>query len=99
MNSLLHSANKSAQAVATLGIVLLPSLPLLAQPLPPAEQSPVNISRSRTVPDPNPPQIDFNYGIGTVRLENTYGREDDIGRVLAREWGTLKAEFPDSAPE
>jgi carbonic anhydrase len=24
---------------------------------------------------------------------------DDIGRVLAREWGTLKADFPDSAPE
>ena len=34
-----------------------------------------------------------------MRLENTYGRVDDIGRVLAREWGTLKADFPDSAPE
>jgi carbonic anhydrase len=81
-----------------LGIGLLPSLPLLAQPIPPKEQSPVNISRSSTVPNPNSPQIDFNYGIVNVTLKNTYGNMDETGRFLAREWGTLKASFG-SGPE
>ena len=96
MNSRQQSPRKSVKLVATLGIGLLPSLPLLAQltPIPPIEQSPVNISRSSTVPISNPPQIDFNYGIVNLTLENTYGKEDEAGRVLAREWGTLKATFP-----
>jgi hypothetical protein len=55
MYSLPQSPRKSVKLVATLGIGLLPSLPLLAQP---TEQSPVNISRSGTVRDPNPPLID-----------------------------------------
>jgi carbonic anhydrase len=82
--------------LATLGIALLPSLPLWSQtvPIPPTEQSPVNISRSSTVPIPNPPQIDFNYGVANVTLKNTYGKTDETSsRFLAREWGTLKATF------
>ena len=105
MNSLPQSPRKSAKLLAMLGIGLLPSLPLLAQPIPipPSEQSPVNISRSSTVPIPNPPQIDFNYGIVNVTLKNTYGKEDETSsRFLAREWGTLKASKPfglGAAPE
>src|SRR5260370_20902033 len=93
MNSLPQSPRKSAKPVAALVIGLLLSLPLLAQP---TEQSPVGISRSSTVRDPNPPQIDFNYGIANVTLKNTYGSKDETspGRVLAQEWGTLKASFP-----
>jgi carbonic anhydrase len=96
MNSGQQSPKNTAKLVTTLGIGLLPSLPLLAQlaPTPPIEQSPVNISRSSTVPISNPPQIDFNYGIVNVTLQNTYGKEDEAGRVLAREWGTSKATFP-----
>jgi carbonic anhydrase len=85
-----------------LGIGLLPGLPLLGQPgpMPPTAQSPVNISRGSTVPNPNPPQIDFNYGIANVKLENTYGKTDEDDRFLAREWGTLKATFGSGpAPE
>jgi carbonic anhydrase len=67
----------------------------LAQP---TEQSPIAISRSSTVRDPNPPQIDFNYGIVNVKLTNTYGNKDETGRVLAQEWGALKA-YPDAGPE
>ena len=87
MNCLPQSPRISAKFVATLGIGLLLSLPLLAQP---TEQSPVAISRSTTVRDPSPPQIDFNYGIVNVKLTNTYGNKDETGRVLAQEWGTLK---------
>ena len=96
MNSGQQSPKKSAKFVATLAIGLLPSFTLFAQltPTPPIEQSPVNISRSSTVPISNPPHIDFNYGIVNVTLENTYGKEDEASRVLAREWGTLKATFP-----
>src|SRR5215471_5367696 len=94
MNSLSQSPRKSAKLIATVGIFLLPSLSLLAQPVRFIEQSPVNISRSSTVPISNPPTIDFNYGIVNVNLDNTYGKKDDIGRYLAREWGTLKATFP-----
>jgi carbonic anhydrase len=85
---------KSARLFATVGICLLPGLSLLAQPIPPTQQSPVNISLSSTVPSPNPVQIDFNYGVPTLSLGNTYGKEDETGRFLAREWGTLKATFP-----
>jgi carbonic anhydrase len=95
MNCLPQSPRKSAKLVATLGIGLLLSLPLLAQP---TEQSPIAISRSSTVRDPNPPQIDFNYGIVNVKLTNTYGNKDETGRVLAQEWGALKA-YPDAGPE
>ena len=79
MNSLPQSPRKSAKLLAMLGIGLLPSLPLLAQPIPipPSEQSPVNISRSSTLPIPNPPRIDFSYGIVNVTLKNTYGKEDE----------------------
>ena len=106
MNSLSKTPRKSAKLMATIGICALPSLSLLAQPIPPLEpippieQSPVNISRSSTVPIQNPPQIDFNYGIGDVNLNSTYGNTDETGRFLAREWGTLKATFPEGfAPE
>jgi carbonic anhydrase len=94
MNSRQQSPSKSAKIVAALGIGLLASLPLLAQvaPIPPTEQSPVNISRAHTVPIP-PPQIDFSYPIVNVTLKNTYGKTDETGRFLAREWGTLKASF------
>src|SRR5215831_20069048 len=95
MNSRQQSPRKSAKLLATLGIALLPSL-LLGQgtPIPPTEQSPVNISRSSTVPIPNPPHIDFSYGIVNVTLKNTYGKVDETSsRFLAREWGTLKATF------
>lgn len=97
MNSLPQSPRKSAKVVATLGIGLLLSLPLLAQP---REQSPVDISRATTVRDQNPPHIDFNYGIVNVKLTNTYGSTDETspGRVLAQEWGTLKV-LPDPGPE
>ena len=103
MNSLPQSPKKSAKFLAMLGIGLLPSLPVLAQqpvPVPPTEQSPVNISRSSTVPIPNPPQIDFNYGFVNMKLKNTYGKEDEtpLKRFLAREWGTLKAEKDDLDP-
>jgi carbonic anhydrase len=86
----------SRRFAVTIGTGLLLSFSLFSQltPTPPSEQSPVNISRSSTVPITNPPHIDFNYGIVNVKLENTYGREDDAGRILAREWGTLKASFP-----
>ena len=96
MNSRQQSPRRSAKHVATLGIGILSSLPLLAQltPIPPTEQSPVNISRSSTVPIPNPPHIDFSYGIVNVTLKNTYGKVDETSsRFLAREWGTLKAAF------
>jgi carbonic anhydrase len=96
MNSQSQSPERSAKFVAMLGIGLILSLPLLAQtiPVPPTEQSPVNISRSAAVPIPNPPQIDFNYGIANVTLKNTYGKKDETSsRFLAREWGTLKATF------
>jgi carbonic anhydrase len=97
MNSLPHSPRKSARLVATLGIGLLLSLPLLSQP---REQSPIDISRSSTVRDPNPPHLDVNYGIAKVTLANTYGSLDETspGRVLAQEWGTLKA-APDPGSE
>lgn len=98
MNSLSRSPKKSAKLMATVGICLLRSISLLAQPIPPTQQSPVDISRSSTVPIPNPPQIDFNYGIVNVQLNNTYGNTDETGRFLAREWGTLKATFPGFAP-
>jgi carbonic anhydrase len=90
MNSLPKSLRKSFKLVATLGIGLLLSFPLVAQP---TEQSPVDISRSSTIRDPNPPQIDVNYGIANVTLRNTYGSKDETspGRILAHEWGTLKA--------
>jgi carbonic anhydrase len=83
--------------VVTLGIGLLLSFPLLSQP---REQSPIDISRSSTVRDPNPPHLDFNYGIAKVTLANTYGSLDETspGRVLAQEWGTLKA-APDPGSE
>ena len=94
MYSLTESPRKSARLMAMVGISLLPSLSLLAQPVPPIEQSPVNISRASTVPISNPPQIDFNYGVVNVNLNNTYGKTDETGaRFLAREWGTLKATF------
>src|SRR4051794_40639533 len=97
MNSLPQTPPRSAKVVATLGIALLLSLPLLVQS---AEQSPVDISRSSTVRDPNPPHIDFNYGVVNVKLTNTYGSKDETspGRVLAQEWGTLKV-LPDPGPE
>jgi hypothetical protein len=84
MNSLPQSSRNSAKLVATLGIGLLLSLPLLAQP---REQSPVDISRAGTARDLNPPHIDFNYGIVNVKLTNTYGSTDETspGRVLAQE--------------
>ncbi len=87
MSLLPRSPRKSV--VATLGIGLLLGLQLVAQP---TEQSPVDISRSSTVRDPNPPHIDFNYGIVNVKLTNTYGNTDETspGRLIAHEWGTLK---------
>jgi len=85
------SPRKSATLVATLGMGILLNLPLPAQP---QEQSPVDISRPGTVRDPNPPNLDFNYGIAKVTLTNTYRSVDEIGRVLAQEWGTLKVITP-----
>lgn len=97
MSSLRQSPRKAAKVVAMLGIGLLLSVPVLSQP---REQSPVDISTSRTVRDPNPPHIDFNYGITKVTLRNTYGSLDETsrGRLLAQEWGTLKA-APDPGSE
>jgi len=69
----------------------------LAQP---AEQSPVDISRSTTIRDPNPPHLVFNYGFSNVELRNTYGATDETtpARVLAQEWGTLKASLKTGLP-
>jgi carbonic anhydrase len=97
MSFLPQLPRRAAKLVATLGIGLLLSVPLLSQP---SEQSPVDISRPSTVRDPNPPHIDFNYGIVNVELTNTYGSKDETGRVLAQEWGTLKVlPKPGFAPE
>jgi hypothetical protein len=89
MSLLPRSPRIFAATVAALGIGLLVSLPLVAQPM---EQSGVDISRSSTVREPNPPHIDFNNGIVNVRLTNTYGSKDetDPGRLMAQELGTLK---------
>ena len=91
----LQSLLRIAKLMPMLVAGLLLCLPLTAQP---TEQSPVDISRSNTVRNPNRPQIDFNYGIAGVTLKNTYGSKDETGRTLAREWGTLKASIPDAQP-
>jgi carbonic anhydrase len=90
MTSIPQSPGTSGKVVTAMGLALLLRLPLLAQP---SGQSPVDIIRPDTVRNPNPPRLEINYGIGKVTLKNTYGSTDEAGRVLAQEWGTLKA-FP-----
>ena len=68
-------------------VVVAIGRPALAQ----EEQTPIDINRSNTARDPSPPIIDIHYGAADIRLTNTYGTTDEIGRVIAQEWATLRA--------
>jgi carbonic anhydrase len=57
-------------------------------------QSPIDFTARITTLAPNSNRIEYHYQTATLSLINTFGAKDEIGNVIPKKFGTLKALVP-----